>query len=93
MLADDFDQWLARARHRTGSDQDFADNTIDHRSKLGIVIESAACDADDIGRNLPVEGEPLSAERRQSNERPVAVIGSTKSVVMGSLLVGWSALV
>jgi hypothetical protein len=39
MLADDFDHWLARTHHRAGADQDFADNTIDHRSKLGIVIE------------------------------------------------------
>ena len=39
MLADDLDHWLARAHHRAGADQDFADNTIDHRSKLGIVIE------------------------------------------------------
>ncbi len=28
-----------RTHHRAGADQDFADNTIDHRSKLGIVME------------------------------------------------------
>jgi hypothetical protein len=30
---------LARTHHRAGADQVFPDNTIDHRSKLGIVIE------------------------------------------------------
>jgi hypothetical protein len=39
MLADDFDHWLAWTHHRAGADQDFADNTIDYRSKLGIVME------------------------------------------------------
>ena len=39
MLADDLDHCSPRAHHRAGADQDFADNTIDHRSKLGIVIE------------------------------------------------------
>jgi hypothetical protein len=39
MLADDFDHWLARTHHRAGADQDFADNTLDHRSKVAIVIE------------------------------------------------------
>src|SRR5262249_31213730 len=39
MLADDLDHWLARTHHRAGADQDFADNTIDHRSKVAIVVE------------------------------------------------------
>jgi len=39
MLAADLDYWLARTHHRAGADQNFADHTIDHRSKVAIVIE------------------------------------------------------
>ena len=43
------------------------------RMPSGILsaAQSASCVADDMIA-LPVEGAPLSAERRQSNERPVA---------------------
>jgi hypothetical protein len=45
------------------------------------------------GRNLPVEGAPLSAERRQSTKGRQRVVGSTQSVVIGSFLGGRSDLV
>jgi len=56
MLADDLDHWLSLASSWSAANS--------------FRAQSASCKAG--GRNLPVEGAPLSAERRQSNERPVA---------------------
>src|SRR5262249_4491010 len=69
MLADDLDHWLARTYHRAGADQDFADNTINHRSKVAVVIERDQLLQGAVGLSEAVAMVAICASRARLSAR------------------------